>query len=351
MAGNTFNRVSAGLAGAAAAGLATFPSNVWLPGAESLDAIQPFNALAAFRPTVVALLLVIGVATLVVGRALLAKRHKLGIALMATSIGALAVLVLAGAQIGSRFIRHTQPLKPGEPTLSIVASNQKLSNGNIAQVAELAAAKQAGIVSLPETNQLHAEKLADKLQQLMPGRKFVAFSDLKGQGQDGDGALPTSLVVDQAYSPLKLIPPPDQDTHLGQVRAQLKVPGIGERVYVAAAHPVPPAFSPLDTNSGWRSENKMYAQLCDRGWIVAGDLNAAIDHSTVRRYTKTGCRSALVSAGKPLANTWGFGLPLMNTQIDHVMYPVGLETVDAGRRKITGSDHQAVWATLAVARQ
>lgn len=126
-------------------------------------------------------------------------------------------------------------------------------------------------------------------------------------------------------------------------------------VLVVAAHPVPPW--PGDT-SLWHAELAAVASWAAAvpdatPLVIAGDLNATLDHPVLRRFGGSGLRDAHREIGHgpvvtfPRTLRGGVTVPPM-FQIDHVLSR-GVGIADAGTLGIPGSDHAAVWATLVAA--
>lgn len=130
----------------------------------------------------------------------------------------------------------------------------------------------------------------------------------------------------------------------------------GGEALVVAAHPVPPW--PGDTER-WHSELAALASWAadvgpDIRLVVAGDLNATDAHPVLRRFADAGLRDAHRQLGHGPVATWPrserFGVPLVPLlHLDHVLSR-GFGVADAGRVAIPGSDHDAVWASLAPGR-
>lgn len=127
----------------------------------------------------------------------------------------------------------------------------------------------------------------------------------------------------------------------------------GGEVVIAAAHPVPPW--PGDTEL-WHAELAALASWATRVGahvpvVVAGDLNATAAHPVLRRFTDAGLRDAHRELGRGPVATWpraartGIAVPPV-LHLDHILSR-GLGVADAGTVTIPGSDHDAVWASLA----
>jgi endonuclease/exonuclease/phosphatase (EEP) superfamily protein YafD len=84
-------------------------------------------------------------------------------------------------------------------------------------------------------------------------------------------------------------------------------------------------------------------------WLLAGDFNATLDQSQLRDLLDRGYRDAGSVAGKGLEPTFpreGHLIPPVT--IDHVLADSRLGIVDYGVEELSGSDHRAIHAELAL---
>lgn len=142
----------------------------------------------------------------------------------------------------------------------------------------------------------------------------------------------------------------------------LAVPGVGE-VGLVAAHPTPPYQA---GGRAWAADwarlvadvRATYGEQVEGPVVVAGDLNATLDHAPVRELERIGFRDAGEQVGAGLAPTWPAGgrqsrlgiAPPPFVALDHVLTAPGLVAVDQVLTGAAGSDHLGVVATLAVPR-
>lgn len=118
-----------------------------------------------------------------------------------------------------------------------------------------------------------------------------------------------------------------------------------------AVHPAPPTL-PDD----WVADHRTILEAARRPGVdlVAGDLNATLDHAPLRALVDAGFRDTAELANQGVATTWPVDghYPLLSlfpptVAIDHVLVSgdwavVSTETVD-----VPGADHRAVLATVA----
>ena len=104
-----------------------------------------------------------------------------------------------------------------------------------------------------------------------------------------------------------------------------------------AAHTTAPAR--LGTVWEWRRDLRAAARWTAAGGIVAGDVNATLDHRLLRAVGR--------SAGPSGRGTWPSGLPRWaGIRIDHVLLPAGVGSSAAAVHDLPGSDHRAVLARV-----
>jgi endonuclease/exonuclease/phosphatase family metal-dependent hydrolase len=119
---------------------------------------------------------------------------------------------------------------------------------------------------------------------------------------------------------------------------------------VLATHPAPPTLA-----EHWRADQRtlLAAAREYRVDLVVGDLNASLDHPTLRDLVDEGWRDSVELANHGFAPTWPvdssfpiLGLLPPTVQIDHVLVTDDWAVVDTGTRDIDGTDHKAVYAEI-----
>jgi endonuclease/exonuclease/phosphatase (EEP) superfamily protein YafD len=205
-----------------------------------------------------------------------------------------------------------------------------------ATLAALAEDARADVVVLPETSPATALATASLLDAA--GRPM--------QVHTAAGHVPwiagTALLVSPALGAYPSSS--DLPTRLGGVRA---VPDDPSDPTLVAAHPLAPGGR--SAMPAWRSETASVAAQCAStpGAIVAGDLNATLDHPGLRDLGP--CVDAARAAGEAWRGTWPSSAPSgLAAPIDHVL-------VDGRAWRVTGfevlgrtggSDHRPVVAHL-----
>jgi len=300
------------------------------PGTYGVAQVVSFRALLALGMLVPALVVL---AVPAVRRVAL----PVGLALLLGGLAQAGVLV--ARSIGTEpFAEVDAPSADGATgtTLTVLAFNT-LDAVDAATIAALATAHAADVVVLPETSRTTAEETAALLTT--GGRTMQVLSV--------DGSVPsiaaTSLLVDTAVGTYPRADP--LATRLGSFTA---VPTTAGSPVLVAAHPLAP------TRRGamptWRTETALVADACRAtpGAIVAGDLNATLDHPGLTDLDP--CVDAARAVGAAAHGTWPATAPsLLAAPIDHVL-------VDGRAWAVTGfrvlaatgtSDHRPVVALLA----
>lgn len=142
--------------------------------------------------------------------------------------------------------------------------------------------------------------------------------------------------------------------------ASVEVPSLGA-IDVVALHPTPP-YQPGKWHSDWRRilsilEDAYGGRVAARV-VVAGDLNATLDHAPLRELVGRGFRDAAEQRNLGWVPTWPIGdrerrwgvpvPPLL--PLDHVLTSPGLVVTKVDVTTLSGADHRAVVATIGPAR-
>jgi endonuclease/exonuclease/phosphatase (EEP) superfamily protein YafD len=313
------------------------------PGALGLADVSPFGQLVALRGLVGLVLLLAALLVLV---ALAARerraRPRRGLAL------ALAGVLLAGAGaqgavLAARGVGTDGPGDPDDADLVVLAFN---TFGTVPadDLAALVLAQDADVAVLPETTAETARTAAGALTAA--GRPTTALAaDAAHPGSDGVALLLRTGLgdYDQVGAGLPA-------TELGTFAAVLgpggaAEPGAPDRV-VATHLRAPSSGRRVPV---WRAHTAAIADVCRStpGVVVAGDLNATLDHPGLADLGP--CVDAARAAGAAGLGTWPAGSPeVLGAPIDHVL-------VDGRAWRVAGfavlpavgaSDHRPVVAHL-----
>lgn len=263
----------------------------------------------------------------------------------AIAAGIAMVLGIASAGNAGVLLLRGSDGAAADGELTVVAWNTQGGAASPQSIARLVLETGADIVSLPETDERAAEEVV-RLVALQGMEMTTATT----RGEHGDSWIPTSVLI---------------AAHLGEYRVDAgagSTPGLPSAVWrpvhgsgpmIVAAHPEPPLPAGMDR---WRDGLSWIADQCEASdVIVAGDLNATVDHLAGLGAAGDGlvgdCRDAAVESGVAATGTWPATAPTwLASPIDHVL--VGSAWTVRRAEVITsfddaGSDHRPILAQLA----
>lgn len=306
----------------------------------SLDQFPLFAQLAAYRVQVMATVLV--TAALLLLRP--GRRRVWGIGLVVLALSPLP-------QVLPRAIPDRGPTAATELTaLTVLSVNVGVDGAATATVADLAIARRADVVALPEASADYANQVVAHARA--GGIEYSSATDnplVASPWEDeytvrSDGPFPTSLLVRR-----ELLPEFDVRSPAGRLGAVTAVVHTASgRLNVSAVHPTPPLPG---GESAWWVDHDLLAELCaaTEPTILAGDFNSTLDHSPMRSLLDKGCTDAAEATGKGLRGTWPAAFPWpLTIPIDHVLLNrragtvTGFEVLDIG-----GTDHRGLVAVIA----
>lgn len=295
-----------------------------------LDDQTPFVQLVAFRPQIAGALLVLAL--------LCATGRRRGVAgALALTLGVVAVLGLA--TVAPRALvdvgAGTDPAgTAGTAGLTVLTLNVYRGEADPEAVATLVRDRAPDLVALPEAGTDLRRRLSARLDDDAGGSGYRSFVAEGG----GDGSSTTVYVRRTLGRPSVA-----EDRRGTFPTLVVDLPG---RPRFVAVHPQAP--KPGATEA-WRREVADLARWCtpDRPAVLAGDMNATLDHAAFRTATAS-CTDAAASTGDGLVGTWPSGLPrLLGPQIDHVLLAGGPTARSAEVVDVPGTDHRALIVTLA----
>jgi endonuclease/exonuclease/phosphatase (EEP) superfamily protein YafD len=285
-----------------------------------LDSHPPFTQVVAFRPWLGAgtagLALLLGVLTVF--------RRRMWPVL----VGTLAVALTAGFAVLPRAIAGPAPLD-GRP-LTVMAANVLHGGADPQVVAAAIRDTRPDVVSLPEAGDRFGPRIAPLVTPL--GYRLI----------DTDGGV--GVLVAERLG--------DVTTRVGrefglEPYVEVTGGGLGD-VTVVAFHAASPVRGRM---AAWRTDLAQLSRWCagPGRTVIAGDLNATLDHSALRAGS-AGCTDAAAARGAGLVPTWGptAGTTVLGPQIDHVLATTGIDPSAFAVRDLPGSDHRIVVATLLV---
>jgi endonuclease/exonuclease/phosphatase (EEP) superfamily protein YafD len=300
-----------------------------VPDLIGIDHRGPFARAIAFRPWV----LVAGLIVVVVLLLLVAFRRRARAALLPFAVGLLVVLLAGGATLLPRVIADPVPTT-GRP-LKVLAFNTFFGYADPAELAALIAAERPDLVSISEAGGRFRGKLMPLVESL--GYRSAVSSE-SGADVDGVVALVSDRLGDVRFGGTGSAHPPYLEVTGGE---------LGDLTFVAY-HAAAPTYYRFPQ---WRDDMAMLAKWCagDSPVIVAGDLNATLDHSLLRK-GMVGCTDAAEQRGQGLLSTWSptESTELFGPQIDHVLSTSGIDAETFSVHEVAGSDHRAIVTTVRV---
>lgn len=290
-----------------------------------LDVGFPLVAVVAVVPWVVVLCAV-----------LLAAGGLLGERRVALAAG---VLVVVGAAVlAPRAVAGPGPASPPDgPELVVAVAN--LREGAADAVALVAAVEEHGVdvlLTLELTESAIARLGAAGLDTVLPGQVLLPSRLTSGGGI-------------HARTPLEALEPGTARRFGSTPRARLDVDG-APPVVLEGVHPLPPV------DRAWTARwQDALAGLPAPGsgtepvTLLAGDLNATLDHRALRAVLARGWVDAADAVGaglRPTFNALPFGEPVPPVTIDHVLVDGRVEVLDVTTAPLPGSDHHVLVARL-----
>lgn len=227
--------------------------------------------------------------------------------------------------------------------LTVVAWNAYGGGASPESIARLVRDTGADVVSLPETD---ADAAAEVVGILM--RNGIRMRADTVRAAPGGEVIPTSILISEELGPYVRDGTASSTPGLP---SGVWRPVDGNGPVLVAAHPMPPLPGLTDE---WVAGLEWIAGRCDEpDVIVAGDLNATVDHLAglgLDGGVVGGCRDAAADAGAAALGTWPVRLPPgLAAPIDHVLVGVSWRVrafeVQTGFDD-AGSDHRPVVARL-----
>lgn len=290
--------------------------------------VYPVAQLVSFRA-------VLGLGALTVATVLVAlpvTRRALLPLVVAFAVGAAA----QGGVLAWRSVPRQESVAAA-PDALVVLSFNTLDVVSPQDLFALVSAHHADIVVLPETSHRTGKAVAALLAQA--GHPM--------QVHTADSATPlvsgTTLLVGKraGFYPFATTLP----THFGSLLTDPADPATSP--VLVAAHSMSPGHR--HTMAAWRQDTALIAHTCATtpGVIVAGDMNATLDHPGLRDLGP--CVDAARQVGQASHGTWPSWAPsLLSAPIDHIFVDARVwRVVDFAVLPATGgSDHRPIVATL-----
>jgi endonuclease/exonuclease/phosphatase (EEP) superfamily protein YafD len=244
--------------------------------------------------------------------------------------------------LSPQFVGDTPAAAADATPLVIMNANLYAGGADVAEVVEVAAENDVDVLILEEITFGGLERMeAAGLADLLPYRIGSP-----------NGAVDGTMV----FSRQPLGEPARLDTLFQSWQVEVGESGSAGSVQLLAVHPqapVPPAGPDV-----WRAEHAAVLEAAEEydADLVVGDMNATADHRPIRDLRDGGWKDANDIANAGWMPTWpangitpapGLSPPTL-IQIDHILVGPRLTVLDTKSVEISGSDHRALIATVAL---
>ncbi len=256
---------------------------------------------------------------------------------------ALVGLVVHASWAGAPYLGSVSASAADGHRVRVMTVNLRVGRADVPQVVELAIHRRVDMLVLEEVT----PDARVRLREAGVGRVFGHHA-----GHAAAGAAGTMVFSRTRLSHVRRLP-----TLFGSYALDVRLPGVpkapGGRVHLLAVHPRPP----VGDVAGWRADQmavRQGARGLTRPTVVAGDLNATMDHASMRELEGRGYHDAATQARSRWQPTWpsagvvtrmGFTVPPL-LAIDHVLVNDGLRAVRTDSYVVGYTDHRALVATL-----
>jgi endonuclease/exonuclease/phosphatase family metal-dependent hydrolase len=289
----------------------------------SLDAVWPLIPLVAFTPQTLVTLL-----------------FPLLVAVVLRARWAALVVVLAGVAlalvVAPRLSADDQPTTAGR-TVRVFTANLMFGSVDATGLAAAIRSARPDIVALQEASTANVEALRAK--GVLRGLPYV-------EQHSAEGKLANFTLSRWALDDVE--PGAEAAGELGAGWPALRVREAGIVFYnVHSSAPTTPGGV-----ASWRTGLDALPAAGGGGrllTVIAGDLNATLDHRAFRRVLARGYIDTGSVTGNGLVWTWSVGR-IAQLVIDHVLVPPSVEVLSHRVIDLPGSDHNAVAVTLRLPR-
>ncbi len=303
----------------------------------------PVAQIVSFRT----LLLLAFAAALVLALLLMLARPVRGFA-ASIALVALVGVVANGVVVTSRGTGTDELPAKTETSVRVLTWNTAGGATSAQQIAQIAVAMDADIVTLPETTIQTGEQVAIAMRDL--GHPMWAHH-ADNPSTEWDAGSTTILIAPEFGDYSVIESSQDGTSNTSTVPSAVAMPVSGDGPIVVAAHAVAPRQAYMQA---WRDDLQWLADQCAAdNVILAGDFNATVDHMAglgVDGATLGRCSDVAEQTGNGSAGTWSTKIPtLLGAPIDHVLVsdawrPTGslvLRSLDG-----SGSDHRPLVVQL-----
>jgi endonuclease/exonuclease/phosphatase (EEP) superfamily protein YafD len=288
----------------------------------------PFVATVAFRPQA-------ALAAAAAGLLLTPWRPARPVAAALGTAAVAGLTATAAARRPERSHPHPDPATLAGPPAELVILTANVLHGqaDCGALSTLIERSRPDFVVLPEAG-------SDFRDKLMPALEVLGYRSWVSTEPDAGDSRSVTLLAGPRAGDVRVRAA--SAMHLAHLEATGGL--LGART-LYAVHTAAPIGRRLTAR--WSHDLEVLGHWCAApvAPIVAGDLNATLDHGPLRA-ALGGCRGA-AGAGRGLVGTFPTRLPRsLGIQIDHIVVPVDASTSRFEVVELPGSDHRGVLATV-----
>jgi endonuclease/exonuclease/phosphatase family metal-dependent hydrolase len=251
----------------------------------------------------------------------------------AVAVAGLATLCLMTAVLPRAF-GSAETIPPGAAKLDVLSTNIHYGGADPAALIALVDRRDPDILFVQELTPSFARKLDEAgVRRRLPHSVLSLRSRAAGAGIYS--RLPLQRLPEAARFGFRM------------PRAEVRLPD-GRPVRIVDVHPYTPKRPLIDR---WREGlESLPSTGAGAPWLLVGDFNATLDHAELRDVIDRGYRDAADVTGDGLTPTWPTGSVLLPpVTIDHILADKRFLIGGYGVEGLPGSDHQAIFARLALA--
>jgi endonuclease/exonuclease/phosphatase (EEP) superfamily protein YafD len=278
-----------------------------------VERMYPIAQIVSFRG-----LVLVGFVVLLIFALVLAIARPLRAFALSLALVALVAVVANGALMVSRGLGTDALPAKTDSSVRVMTWNTAGSATTADDVARIAVAMDADIVTLPETTIETGEQVAIAMRDL----GHPMWAHYAEYGTDGWDARSTTMLISPDLGDYSVIESSQDGTsNTSTVPSAVAMPISGDGPIVVAAHAVAPRPSYMQH---WRDDLQWLADQCGNADVIlAGDFNATLDHMGslgVDGGTLGLCHDSASETGNGSIGTWSTEMPaLLGAPIDHVM--------------------------------
>ena len=233
-------------------------------------------------------------------------------------------------------------IKSGSVIIKLMVSNLDYENSNPQPAIEQLAEENPDVLLLVEYNEGWEQRLDDLKKQFK-----YHHDEVRGEGLGM--ALWSNIPMERAKTRFLV------SERRPSIWAELKLES-NQRINFIGVHPTPPGL--LDSTGDKRRDSRVrdaeliliakeVAQRSDEAWAIAGDFNDVAWSHTTRLFKRvSGMKDPRI--GRSFMGTYIAQYPPCRCPIDHVFLSDGFSISNLSRKLISGSDHFAILATVAL---